>query len=244
MARIILIFVFLFSGAVAVAQTNTIYYKISSGTGFVVNNEGHVVTNAHVVRDCRAISILTAKGEEQAELVAADSDQDLAVLKTPYISPNVAPMRWNIDGLQVGDPVVVMGYPGAEGAFGQEAYKKTSVTSLRGPAGDAHFIQLKSVAAHGNSGGPVLDGSGNVIAVISGIAVTYHAGRDGKPEGAPVGQADVAITLAALRDFLRDHGVGFFESASSGIGYGDGVLHDTARHFIVPVRCIQDVERR
>jgi hypothetical protein len=90
----------------------------------------------------------------------------------------------------------------------------------------------------------VLDGSGNVIAVISGIAVTYRAGQNGKPEGAPVGQADVAITLAALRDFLQANNVGFYQSSSGSVAYGDGMLHDTARSFIVPVRCITDIERR
>ncbi len=221
-----------------------IYYKISSGTGFLINNDGHVVTNEHVVRGCKSISILTPKGEEQADLVATHPERDLAVLKTAYIGKTTAPMRWNISDLHVGDGVVVMGYPGQEGSTGHSQYKKTSITSLKGPTGEDQWIQLASVASKGNSGGPVLDGSGNVIAVISGMAMTYHVGADGKPIGAPVKKSDVAITLAALQDFLRDHGVSFYESTSGNVAYGDGVLRDNARNFIVPVRCIQDVTRR
>ncbi len=221
-----------------------VYYKISSGTGFVVNNDGHVVTNEHVVRNCKSISILTPKGEEQASLVAVADGYDLALLKTAYVSKTTAPLRWNISDLRVGDGVVVMGYPGQEGSTGQYQYKKTSVTSLKGPTGEDQWIQLKSVASKGNSGGPVLDGSGNVIAVISGMAITYRVGADGNPVGDAVGKSDVAITLSALQDFLRQHAVSFYESTSGAIAYGDGVLRDNARNFIVPVRCIQDVQQR
>lgn len=233
---------FLFSTPAFAQQT--VVYKISSGTGFVVNNEGHVVTNAHVVKACKSISILTMKGEEQAELVAADSAQDLAVLKTGYISPYNAPLRWNISELKVGDGVVVMGYPGQEGSTGNYVFKKTTVTSLKGPTGENRFIQLASVASKGNSGGPVLDGSGNVIAVISGTALTYRADSEGKPTGNAIGQADVAITLEALQDFLRANRINFYETPSGLIAYGDGVLRDNAKNFIVPVRCIQDTVRQ
>jgi S1-C subfamily serine protease len=218
-----------------------VLYKVSSGTGFVVNNEGHVVTNAHVVRGCQSISILSPKGEEQADLVAANTAQDLAVLKTHYMSPYTAPLRWNIADLKVGDGVIIMGYPGQQGLNGHYEYKKTSITSLKGPTGEEKFIQLASVAAHGNSGGPVLDGSGNVIAVISGTALTYHADSNGKATGNAIGQSDVAITLASLQDFLRSNRINFYESASGMVAYGDGVLRDNAHNFIVPVRCIQGV---
>jgi hypothetical protein len=127
MHRLLVLGAYLFATP-ALAQ-QTVLYKISSGTGFVVNNEGHVITNAHVVKACKSISILTAKGEEQAELVAADSTQDLAVLKTGYISPYNAPLRWNIRDLKVGDPVVVMGYPGQEGSTGHYKFKKSTITS-------------------------------------------------------------------------------------------------------------------
>lgn len=234
----LLIFFFCYLASPALAQ-HSVLYKISSGTGFVINNDGNIVTNAHVVKDCRSISILTPKGEEQASLVAEDATNDLAVLKTAYISPYTAPLRWNIRDLKVGDDVIVMGYPGQEGSTGHYVFKKTRVFSLKGPTGQDTFIQLASVAAHGNSGGPVLDGSGNVIAVISGTALTYHADANGKPVGEALGQSDVAITLAALQDFLRTNNIGYYQSASGVVAYGDAVLRDNARNFIVPVRCIQ-----
>jgi S1-C subfamily serine protease len=227
--------------ALANAQ-QTINYKISSGTGFVINNDGHVVTNNHVVRGCKSISVLTPKGEEAATLIANDSTRDLAVLKTSYISQVSAPLRWNINELKVGDSVVVMGFPGQEGAEGHSKYQKTAITALKGPTGEDGVLQLKSVAAKGNSGGPVLDGAGNVIAVISGMALTYRVDAStGNLSHQPIGKSDIAITLDALRDFLRQHGIGFYESASGLVMHGDSYLQENAAHFILPVRCVQDI---
>ena len=177
-------------------------------------------------------------------MVASDTHRDLAVLKTRYSGKNIAPLRWNIADLKVGDSVVVMGYPGQLGATGKEQTRKTRVTSLRGPAGEDRWIQLASVASRGNSGGPVLDMAGNVIAVISGMALTYKVGPDGKPMGQALARSDVAITLAALQDFLREHGIGFYESATGNTPSSDGALSRTAHNFIVPVRCIQGAESR
>jgi S1-C subfamily serine protease len=223
----------------------TVTYKLSAGTGFVINNDGHVVTNDHVVRGCRSISVLTPEGEKPATLVANDTLQDLAVLKADYISPISAPLRWNINELKVGDPVVVMGFPGQEGSEGHSKYQKTAVTALKGPSGEEKWLQLKSVAAKGNSGGPVLDGAGNVIAVISGMAMTYRVDAStGNLSQHPIGKSDIAITLDALRDFLRQHGIGFYESASGLVMHGDGHLQENAAHFILPVRCVQDISYR
>lgn len=223
----------------------TVTYKLSAGTGFVINNDGHVVTNDHVVRGCKSISVLTPEGEMPATLVANDATQDLAVLKTSYISQINAPLRWNINELRVGDPVVVMGFPGQQGSEGHSKYQKTSITALKGPSGEDRWLQLQSVAAKGNSGGPVLDGAGNVIAVISGMAMTYRVDAStGNLSQQPIGKSDIAITLDALRDFLRQHGIGFYESASGLVMHGDSYLQENASHFVLPVRCIQDISYR
>lgn len=218
-----------------------VLYQISAGTGFVVNNDGHVVTNDHVVRGCQSISIGTPAGEVPATLIANDRARDLAVLKTGYVSQVYAPMRWNISELNVGEAVIVMGFPGYGEGNTEAKYRKSSVIALTGPSGEQGLLQIKSVAKKGNSGGPVLDAAGNVIAVVSGMAMTYQVDAStGSISQYPIGTSDVAITLPALRDFLQQHGVGFYESASN-LMYGDGYLREQAAHFIVPVRCVQGV---
>jgi S1-C subfamily serine protease len=136
-----------------------------------------------------------------------------------------------------------MGYPGERGATGHSVYKKTRVTALRGPAGEEKWIQLANVAAQGNSGGPVLDVSGNVVAVMSGMALTYRADAHGNPIGAVLTQTDVAVTEGALKDFLDEHAIPFSEARSGLMAYDDQALRTNAHRYTVPVRCIQDADR-
>ncbi len=228
----------LWSSGAALAQTT--YLKISAGTGFFVNKQGHIVTNAHVVRGCESITILTQAGERPATLVSSDTDHDLALLKAQDMGgSSVAPLRWNIRDLKIGDSVNLIGFPGQEGANGHYSYKKTNVSSLEGPTGEPVWIQLDSVAQKGNSGGPVIDGTGNVIAVISGVAQTYRIAQDGRPESNSIGQSDIAITLPTLQDFLHKNAVPYYESASGLVSYADGALEANTLKFVVPVRCMQ-----
>ena len=231
------------SAPIVTAQTTLL--KISAGTGFVVNPNGNVVTNAHVVRNCQSMTVLTPHGDTPATLIASDETHDLAVLDVHGLSGvPMAPLRWNIKDLKVNDPVEMIGFPGQAGMEGHVTFKKTTVTSLVGPTGEPLWIQLASVAEHGNSGGPVLDGSGNVIAVISGMAQTYRLTADGKPEAQPIQQSDVAITMASLQDFLNNNRVSFYESASGMTNYDDRRIEENALKFIVSVRCVQSKTNR
>ena len=226
------------SSALALTQ----YQKISAGTGFLVNRNGDVVTNAHVVKNCESITVRTERGEEPATLRASDDDHDLAIVRLDAGNSggSMAPLRWNISELKISDPVIVMGYPGKQGLEGRYVYKKTVVKDLTGPTGEPLWIQLGSVVQQGNSGGPVLDTTGNVIAVISGMALTYKADAQGKPIYSDlVGQSDIAITLASLRDFLNQNNVEYYEASSGLIAHADPVIERSASQFIRPVHCIQ-----
>jgi len=224
--------------ATALAQPQT-YLKVSAGTGFFVNRDGHVVTNAHVLRGCESISVQTRSGARAATLIASDTAHDLAVLKVSDTGGTaVAPLRENIAALMVGDPVTVIGFPGQAGVEGTATIKTSHVLSLEGPERNPLWIQLASVAAQGNSGGPVLDSTGNVVAVISGLAQTYRVRPDGALEAQPVGQSDVAITLAALQEFLRANAIPYYQSISGGAADEQAVAQQAAQ-FIVPIRCVQ-----
>ena len=224
------------------ASAATIYQKISAGTGFLINRDGDVVTNAHVVKNCQSITIRTDHGNEPGTLRASDTAHDLAIIRlnAGNSAGSMAPLRWNIRELNINDPVIVMGYPGKLGLEGRYVYKHTTVKDLTGPTGEPLWIQLASVAEHGNSGGPVLDTTGNVIAVISGMATTYRADAQGHPlSGDPVGQSDVAITLSALHDFLQQNNAEYYEASSGLVAYSDQVIEEHAKSFILPVHCLQ-----
>ena len=215
--------------------------KISAGTGFFVNPQGDIVTNAHVVKNCQSISVRLASGERAASLRASEPERDLAVLRVAGKVPAMASLRWNIRDLKAGDEVVIMGYPGQEGVAGNYQYKTSTVIGLQGPTGEPNWLQLDSVAMHGNSGGPVLDRAGNVIAVVAGNALTYRVmtGESGQPVGAPelIGKTDYAITLPVLEDFLRASNTPYYQASSSAYTTVDRMLKARANRFIVPIRC-------
>ena len=222
-------------------QTVPVLVKVNAGTGFFINRDGDVVTNAHVVNRCKSISVKTLSGERTATLRASDPARDLAVLRVQGDIPAMANLRWNIRDLKVGDAVVVMGYPGAEGIAGKYRFSTTRVTGMNGPTGEPNWLQLSSVAEHGNSGGPVLDMNGNVIAVITGNAMTYrmptHEGGGRPPEPELIGKSDVAITLPVLQDFLRQYQTGYYQASSGSGSNAVRLLEMRANRFIVPIRC-------
>lgn len=226
--------------ATAHAQQQMRMLQVSAGTGFVINRDGHLVTNNHVVRQCQRITIMTPAGERPASIVANDAGNDLAVLKLSDLGgANITPLRWNISDLKIGDSVTMIGFPGQAGIEGRSSTKKTTVTALQGPEGQPRFIQLASVAEHGNSGGPILDSAGNVIAVITGISQTYWVDKS-NPSSDPklVHQSDVALTLATVQDFLQRNQIPYYQSLSSG-AYSDASIQNNALTFILPIRCIQ-----
>lgn len=227
-----------FLGFSATAEAQQQYIKFSSGTGFFINRDGHVITNAHVVRDCESIAIRGNGRERPATLVASDKVSDLAVLKIGETPADIAPLRWNISDLRIGDAVFLYGFPGEQGAQGKASFVRTTVQGLNGPAGEPEWLQLASVAQQGNSGGPVLDASGNVIAVIAGRAETYRTPTTTGSTPELVGKADIAITLSALQDFLDRNQVPFYQMASGLVGYADPIIAENAHKFIVPVRCV------
>lgn len=224
--------------AIALAQPQAEVRTYSfTGTGFIINTNGHVVTNNHVVdHGCERLTILTPRGEIAAKIVAQDKPGDLAVLQAPYTPVRTAPLRWNIADLKPGDGATLIGYPGQDGARGIERITQTEVLGLKGPVGEPNYINLKPSASHGNSGGPVLDGNGNVIGVITAIETYYKVDQQGTQVGETM-TSDVAITLHALQQFLRSNRIPFRESSTGNIAYSDHTLHDRVRGFIVPIRC-------
>jgi serine protease Do len=218
------------------------YLKYSAGTGFFINRAGHVITNAHVVRGCKEISLHTSSGELPARLVAHDDERDLAVLKTTTTTAHdIAPLRWNIADLREGADLWLYGFPGEAGARGTPNFTRTKLVAMRGPTGEPQWLQLKTTAQHGNSGGPVLDASANVIAVIAGIAETYRPATRPGETMTLIGKTDVAITLASLQDFLRQHQIPFYEAASGMVAYAEPIIARNASRYVFPVRCLQGV---
>lgn len=162
-------------GASTSKQSETPAPQIAStGTGFFVTNAGHILTNKHVVNECRAVQVRLPGGSAVgAELLHTNADVDLAVLKA---EPSLAKqgMHWSgktvefrtEDTPRLGEGVVVYGFPLA-GALSSEGNVTTgNITALAGPGDDDRLYQVSAPMQPGNSGGPLFDESGRVVGIV------------------------------------------------------------------------------
>ncbi len=167
----------------------------ASGSGFVFDGDGHVLTNAHIVAGAERIEVqLTEDGaSREAELVGADPSTDLAVLEVG--GDDMRPLALgDSSGVRVGDPVVAIGNP-----FGLDRTVTSGIVSalqreIRAPNGFSitDVIQTDAAINPGNSGGPLIDASGRVIGVNSQIA-TAGGGSEGVGFAVPIDTAREVI---------------------------------------------------
>ncbi len=139
------------------------------GSGFIVDGEGFIVTNEHVVGDAQSITVQLRDGRElPATVVGVDVKTDLAVIKIDSDKALPALSFGDSDAARVGDWVVAIGTP-----FGLDQTVTVGVISARGreigagPFDD--FLQIDAPINRGNSGGPAFNLSGQVIGVNSAI---------------------------------------------------------------------------
>jgi S1-C subfamily serine protease len=139
--------------------------KDSTGTGFFVSGEGHVLTNNHVAGSCKAIAVRTSAREIfPARLIGADQRNDLAVLKIDKRIADFAVFRPVPP--DIGEQVYAFGYP-LSGVLSSGGNASNGIVSaLAGMGDDTSKIQISAPVQPGNSGGPLYDKNGYVIGVI------------------------------------------------------------------------------
>jgi S1-C subfamily serine protease len=152
----------------------------ATGSGFVIDDEGHILTNAHVVEGASKIRV--DFGDEKsvdAEVVGQDASNDVALLKVKANKDALDPLTLgNSSKVKVGDAVVAIGNP-----FGLDRTVTTGIVGalarqLRAPNGFTiqNVIQTDAAINPGNSGGPLLDSQGRVIGINSQIATAGTGG--------------------------------------------------------------------
>ncbi|MFJ4342264.1 trypsin-like peptidase domain-containing protein [Streptomyces sp. NPDC088915] len=166
-----------------------------TGTGFVLDTRGHILTNNHVVDGARSsadISVTFASGETaRAKLVGKDTGYDLAVVQVTGVSGLKALPLGNSDNVRVGDPVVAIGAPfdlSNTVTSGIISAKERPITAggEKGDGSDISYVDALQTDAPinpGNSGGPLLDSKARVIGINSAIRAAGGSG-DGEGEGA------------------------------------------------------------
>lgn len=149
----------------------------SLGSGVIVTNEGHIITNNHVVDQVDEIDVQLSDGRtEKARLVGADDQVDLAVLKID--NPGVKPLKLaDSDAVQTGDFVLAIGNP-----FGFEETITDGIISSKGRPNRADvfgdLIQTNAAINPGNSGGPLINLRGEVVGINTAI-ISRSGGSQG-----------------------------------------------------------------
>ena len=136
----------------------------SSGSGFFVSREGHIITNEHVIEKCRQV-FLHRKGEEpvQTVVLARDVGNDLALLKAKVKPKVIFPI--SNDSPYLTQDVTAAGYPMISTLGPEVKVTKGIVSALSAPE-DFSRIQVDAAVQPGNSGGPIFDEFGNVLGVV------------------------------------------------------------------------------
>jgi S1-C subfamily serine protease len=149
-----------------------------SGSGFVIDREGHIVTNNHVIEDADQVRVTFADGSVAlARLVARDRHSDLAVLKVDADPERLFPLEFgDSSSLRVGQRVIAIGNPWELGGTMTVGIVSALGRSLQGPqAAEGGFysipdiIQTDAAINPGNSGGPLLDSHGRVVGLNTAI---------------------------------------------------------------------------
>ena len=138
------------------------------GSGFIISSDGLILTNAHVVREAKDVTVkLSDRREFTAKVLGTDTTTDIAVLRIDAKDLPVVRLG-DPKSLEVGDPVLAIGAP-----FGLEQSATQGIVSAKGRSlpGDAvvPFIQTDAAVNPGNSGGPLFDGTGSVVGINAQI---------------------------------------------------------------------------
>ncbi len=177
-----------FFGQQGPSQTPRNFKQEASGSGFIVDKNGYILTNLHVVEEADHIKVkLTGETKEyKARLIGSDVETDVAVIKIDPDRP-LTPIRIsNSDGVQVGDWAIAVGAP-----FGLQTSVTAGIVSALGrdiAQQFQRFIQTDAAINPGNSGGPLVNINGEVIGINTMIA-TRSGGYEGIGFALPINTA-------------------------------------------------------
>jgi serine protease Do len=183
-----------------------------SGSGFIIREDGYLVTNAHVVEEADRVDVKLSTGKRhQARIVGRDDRTDLALLKIDLAGLPVAPLG-DSNRLRVGEFVLALGHP-----FGLEQTVSFGIVSrkgapLQGAAPGFDFVQTDAAVNPGNSGGPLVNMAGEVVGVNSmaarngsiGFAIPVNLVKFLVPQLAERGKVDWGWLGVAIAEVPED----------------------------------------
>ena len=203
------------------------------GTAFYVDEQARLLTNHHVIADCKAVSIVeNDRREVAATVLAIDNDADLALLSVTANQHAVASFRSN-ESAAIDPLLAIVGFP--DQGLPPIEPMITMGTLLR--AGDPGLkggnIVFQADVRHGNSGGPIFDSRGSVIGIVRAkidtVRTFFASGRDIEDVG-------MGVDLPTVLDFLRRNHVAYRETTGTGV-LNDQEIMASASKFVVRAEC-------
>ena len=202
----------------------------SSGSGFIISEDGYIVTNYHVVQNASAITVITHDAYQySAALVGSDSANDIAVLKVE--AQGLRPVKMgSSDDLIVGDQVVAIGNPlGELTSTLTVGFVSAMDRNINTDGTVINMIQTDAAINSGNSGGPLFNMNGEVVGITTAkYSGTTNSGAVIEGIGFAIPMDDVRKKITDLRDY------GYITGASLGV-----MVHDmdqkTAEYYGLPM---------
>jgi S1-C subfamily serine protease len=203
----------------------------ATGSGFLIDTEGHIVTNNHVVEEASKVEVKLGSSDKsyEAEVVGTDPATDVALLKVDVPAEDLHPLALGDSAkVRVGDPVVAIGNP-----FGLDRTVTSGIVSalqrqIQAPNGFSisHVIQTDAAINPGNSGGPLIDSSGAVVGINSQIQTGGSNGNVGIGFAIPIDTAREVVKQ------IEEHGE--VKHAYLGIS-GGSITPELAQALKLPV---------
>lgn len=209
----------------------------ATGSGILLNTRGQVLTNNHVIEDCRRLTVqLPGAPIADAAAVAADAENDLAVVRITGTvdAEGYAAFR---DGrsIRLADDVIAVGYPLTGLLSSQVKVTTGSVSALAGIHDDTRHMQISVPVQPGNSGGPLVDLAGNVVGIITSKldAVAVAEATGDIPQN-----INFAIKSLVARSFLDANDVEYALAPSDTL-LPPADAAELARRFTVLIACYE-----
>lgn len=181
--------------------------NLSYGTGFLINKNGDIVTNDHVIDNCEEIFFYNNNVKSLLSVKSKDKNKDLAVVKSNSIKSDNIFLNFD-DPIQT-EEIIVYGFPFGDVISSQVKATRGIVSATVGFGNDSSTFQVDAAISPGNSGGPIVNKDGNLVGVV--FATTdkklFEEYFGTAPENMNFG-----IKLSTLKTFLDTYNIKYFTS--------------------------------
>ena len=208
---------------------------IGSGSGFFVSSQGHIASNAHVIGFCREVKVYEEGKEIFLDIIATDMVNDIGLAKGKF--KNTRYLNIKVSGAELGEDIVAFGYPLVDKLSDSVKLTKGIVSALSGPYNNIALIQIDAALQPGNSGGPVLNMSGQVVGIASSGLSKFKMAKEQQilPEN-----VNFAVAAPTIATFLRANKINV--SPGSSEIYSTKELAKIGEPATVQILCMNTME--